>query len=96
MPAYYSWMAELENLRKQIDEIDDQIIALLRERIAVSNQIMNSKVAGQVLDGAREQKILERYSENISDLSTPQKLKRLVSAVLATSRFLSGLKFISP
>ena len=76
-----------ESLRKQIDDVDDEISALISRRIELANLIMQSKPPAQILDSGREKVILERYSQRLATLSTPERLRRLVSAILGASRF---------
>lgn len=78
---------EITSLRKQIDDVDDKLIEFLCKRIELSNLVIKSKPPDQILDLDREQAIHQRFSDKLLDLSTPQKLKRLVSGILATSRF---------
>lgn len=75
----------LTELRARIDAIDDEIIALLIKRIELSNFIMKSKPAAQVVDPKREQEIVGRYSGMLFDVSTPAKSQRIALAVIATS-----------
>lgn len=75
----------IKELRGQIDMLDDQIADLVRKRIEVSNSIMSAKPAGQVIDAQREEDIYLRYSGRLVDASTPDKVKRLVRAVLAAA-----------
>ena len=52
----------LEDLRKQIDELDTQIVKLIAERMTVTRDIGNEKKeAGKPIeDKAREQAVLEK------------------------------------
>ena len=47
---------ELTELRKQIDEIDEQIVALYEKRMDISSQVADYKIATgkKVFDKARE------------------------------------------
>ena len=72
--------------RKRINAVDDQIIELLLKRIELANTVMNLKAPFEVVDRDREQEVLKRYSEKLSSLSTPEKLKRLVAGIIAASR----------
>ena len=54
---------ELTELRKQIDEIDEQIVALYEKRMDISSQVADYKIATgkKVFDKAREnEKICNR------------------------------------
>jgi len=57
----------LENLRKDIDEIDAQIIALLEKRLNIAKNIIKFKK--DVTDTTRENEILTKIkSEYIKDI----------------------------
>lgn len=75
-----------QQLRDRIDAIDDEIAGLILKRIELSNQIMKTKSPSRITDPAREQAIIERYSEKLSDVSTPAKSKRLVLGVIGASK----------
>lgn len=75
----------LKELRGRIDALDGEIIALLRDRVALSNAIMSAKVPGQIIDVGREQEIVQRYAEGLAAVSTTAKIRRLVSAVIQVS-----------
>lgn len=75
----------IAELRRQIDTLDAQIAELIFRRIEVSNSVMKSKPPEQVLDLSREQEIEKLYNTRLSPVSTPQRTKQLVRAILATS-----------
>jgi chorismate mutase len=52
---------DLKNLRGEIDKIDDEIIRLLKKRMAVVNALKNHK--SSVTDKEREDFILSKISE---------------------------------
>lgn len=58
-------MVEINLHRKDIDNIDDQIMELLDKRFAITDQIgkVKSKAKKDVLDTNREQFILEKTSK---------------------------------
>lgn len=75
----------LAELRGRIDAIDGQIADLLLKRIELSNSIMKSKPSTQIIDSRRENEILARYSQRLSNVSTPAKIERLVSSLLGVA-----------
>ena len=62
-------MIELNLLRKKIDEIDDKLLILLKERLAVSKKIGEIKKKNNmpIYDPVREQAIIEMSIKDFSD-----------------------------
>ena len=62
-------MIELELMRKKIDEIDDKILALFKERLEVSKKIglLKKKYKMKIFDPQREQEIIDGCTQNISE-----------------------------
>ena len=86
MESGNSKTAGLTGARERINAIDDQIAELLRQRIEIANTVMNSKPKFQIIDTERENEILNRYSHRLLNLSTSEKIKRLVAAILGCSK----------
>ncbi len=61
-------MIELELMRKKIDEIDDKLLVLFRERLEVSKKIglIKKKNNIKIFDPKREQEILDNSLKNVS------------------------------
>lgn len=59
----------LKDLREQIDKIDDQIVALYRERMAISKKVaeQKNKTGKGVTNYLREKEILNRVTEAVDD-----------------------------
>jgi len=57
--------AEIETLRKEIDQLDAEILAAIKRRTEVSQIIGRTRMAsgGPRLVHSREMKVLERFSE---------------------------------
>ena len=62
-------MIELELMRKKIDEIDDKLLALFKERLEVSKKIglLKKKYKMEIVDPQREQEIIDSCTKNISE-----------------------------
>lgn len=62
-------MIELELMRKKIDEIDDKLLALFKERLEVSKKIglLKKKYKVEIFDPQREQEIIDGCTQNISE-----------------------------
>jgi chorismate mutase len=64
--------AEIDEARQAIDELDGRIMALIRERMAVSERIQRTRIAsgGRRVSLAREMDILRRYREGLGQPGT--------------------------
>lgn len=62
-------MIELNLMRKKIDEIDDKLLILLKERLEVSKKIGEIKKKNNmpIYDPVREQEIIEMSIKDFSD-----------------------------
>ena len=62
-------MIELELMRKKIDEIDDKLLALFKERLKVSKKIglLKKKYKMEIFDPQREEEIIDSCTQNISE-----------------------------
>ena len=62
-------MIELELMRKKIDEIDDKLLALFKERLEVSKKIglLKKKYKMEIFYPQREQEIIDGCTQNISE-----------------------------
>ncbi|MFD4020882.1 MULTISPECIES: chorismate mutase [Streptomyces] len=69
--------------RAGIDALDEKVIALLEERMALSRQIQHSRMrnGGSRLAAARERRIVQRYADRLGDDGA-----RLAALVLTMSR----------
>ena len=62
-------MIELELMRIKIDEIDDKLLVLFKERLEVSKKIglLKKKHNIKIIDPQREQEIIDNCTQNVSD-----------------------------
>lgn len=81
-------MDELQKLRQEIDEVDEQLIPLLVKRMRVSEAVADYKVKRgiPVLNEKREQEILESVEQRCGDLGNT--IKTIYSATMDASRAL--------
>lgn len=81
-------MDELQKLRQEIDEVDDQLIPLLVKRMQVSEAVADYKVKNNipVLNAQREQEILESVEKRCGNLGNT--IKTIYSATMDASRAL--------
>lgn len=79
---------DLLELRKQIDDIDEQLIPLLLKRMEVSKGVAAYKVEHNipVLNAQREQEILDDVAEKCGEQGDA--MKTVFSAIMDTSRAL--------
>ena len=61
-------MIELELMRKKIDEIDDKLLILFKERLEVSKKIglLKKKHNMKIFDPQREQEIINNCTKNVN------------------------------
>lgn len=78
----------LEEERKQIDAIDAQLIPLLEKRWDLIIQVANQKRVHNipVFDARREQAILEKVAEKVSNPDYKESLQDLYSNLFDLSR----------
>jgi chorismate mutase len=69
-------MKDLEDLRKEIDRIDDQLVKLIADRMSVVREVGEYKKSRGIkpLDESRWQKVLERNRELATQLSVSEDL----------------------
>lgn len=81
-------MKSLEELRKEIDEIDTQIIALYEQRMNVVKDVSLYKIANnmQVLDASREAKMLEKNLAKINNEELKKYYQPVLNGFLTASR----------
>lgn len=93
-------MSNLSHLRKQIDRLDDRIVALLNRRLQMAEKIGNLKVrnGNKVYDYRRERELLARLSSQHKKNLTRAELQSIYRPILIASRahqkrvFLQALK----
>ena len=81
-------MKDLNSLRKEIDGIDRQIVALFEQRMAVTQQVGRYKLANNipVLDRGREEQVLAGKVALLEDKSLSEDVTDLFEAIMAISR----------
>ena len=81
-------MKDLNSLRKEIDGIDRQLVALFEQRMAVTEQVGRYKLANgiPVLDRSREEQVLAGKVALLEDKSLSEDVTDLFEAIMAISR----------
>lgn len=79
---------DLKDLRKEIDELDDELVPLLLKRMDISRQVAEYKVANgiPVLNEAREQEVLELVAKDCGEQG--EAMKTVFSSIMDASRAL--------
>ena len=81
----------IDELRKQIDALDNEIIALLDARFGLSYAIgeEKKKTQKQVLDSSREQVILDKVA-SLTDQEHTQYIQEIYKKIMEKSRAYQG------
>ena len=81
-------MKDLSQLRQEIDIIDRQLVALFEQRMAVTRQVGEYKLAQglPVLDRSREEQVLAGKAAMLKDSSLAADVTDLFEAIMAISR----------
>ncbi len=78
----------LKELRARIDAIDSQIVALLKERLALAKEIgsLKERQGGQAFDLSREKEVLKRVSELNQGQFPEEALRVIYSEIIRACR----------
>ena len=81
-------MPDLQELRKQIDEIDDAMVALFEKRMSIAEQVANYKIetGKPVFDEAREQEKLQSLGEKTHTSFNSCGIQQLYQQIMSISR----------
>lgn len=81
----------IEELRKQIDALDNELIAILDARFDLTKAIgeEKKKIQKQVLDSSREQAILDKVASIASEEHTPY-IQEIYKKIMEQSRLEQG------
>jgi len=81
-------LKDLNQLRQEIDGIDRQLVALFEQRMAVTRQVGEYKLANgiPVLDRSREEQVLAGKAALLQDKALVRDVTDLFEAIMAISR----------
>ena len=81
-------MRTLEELRVEIDRIDQQMVQLFEERMQVVGEVMAVKKAAglPILDASREEAVVAKNTARLSDPALADYYERLIRQMMALSR----------
>ena len=79
---------DLKSIRQEIDQIDDQIVKLLEERMQlVEGLVAYKKASGKpILDSKREEVIFEKVKNRVEDKRYQETIVATFSDILKRSR----------
>lgn len=79
---------ELDNLRLEINKIDDELVELFKKRMAAVRCVAEYKIekSREVLDKSREDFIISRYTDDIEDESLKKEVAEFIKGMLKISR----------
>ena len=79
---------DLDSIRQEIDQIDDQIVKLLEERMHLVEEVVAYKKASgkPILDSKREEIIFEKVKNRVEDKRYQETIVATFSDILKRSR----------
>ena len=79
---------DLDSIRQEIDQVDDQIVHLLEKRMHLVEGVVAVKKASgkQILDTKREELIFERVRNKVEDKRYQEPIVAIFSDILKRSR----------
>ena len=83
---------DIDVLRQAIDEIDENILDLINQRLSLAKQIGDFKKQGgiQITDSGREKEILNRLLEKNNGPMGADGLRNIFNAIIAEGRNVQG------
>ena len=81
-------MKDLAQCRKEIDEVDRQLLRLFEERMALCREVARYKKAHGLptLDASREEAVVAKNTARLSDPALAGYYERLIRQMMALSR----------
>ncbi|MBR4559432.1 MAG: chorismate mutase [Fibrobacter sp.] len=78
----------IEDWRNQIDELNDELIALLNKRATYATEIgkLKKQQGLPVFDATREQAVLEKVSSLTKGPLTPESIKNIFQVIMQETR----------
>ncbi|MDO4666285.1 MAG: chorismate mutase [Streptococcus sp.] len=79
---------DLTEIRQEIDQVDNELVALLEKRMKLVAQVLHYKqsTGKTVLDKGREQVILEKVANQVDDKIYEESIVQTFSDILKNSR----------
>lgn len=88
-------MNDLDNLRKQIDEIDTELVKLFERRMEKSLQIAEYKIRENIpiLDEEREKAVIEKNTMRLKNRELNEELREFFSTIIRLSKKIQNREF---
>lgn len=79
---------DLEQIRQEIDQVDQDLVALLEKRMQLVTQVTAYKkaIGKAVLDSKRELAVLEKVASRVQDKDFEKAIVRTFADMMAASR----------
>ena len=79
---------KINSLRKKIDELDDQMIDLVVQRLAIAKEIGDIKETNgiEVIDPYRESQIINRFSEKLAGTLEKKDITAIFEPIYSISK----------
>ena len=92
-------MSDLSDLRRRVDQLDEDIVRLLNERAQLSGEIGKLKDGGPVYAPAREAEVYDRVVAASAGVLPAEALRRIYGEIVSSSRALQAplrVAFLGP
>lgn len=78
----------LDTIRKEIDHVDQELVALLEKRMQLVNQVVAYKKATgkPILDTSREDAVLQKAASRVEDKAFEQTIVNTFADIMKNSR----------
>lgn len=78
----------LDNQRRRIDQIDEEIVKLFEERMAVVKEVINIKLQHNmdILDSSREHLVIEKAIDRLKNKELIEEIKVFFTEMMRISR----------
>lgn len=81
-------MSNLEDIRKEIDSIDSQLVQLFEKRMAIIFKVAKDKIASNkpIFDSSREEQVIKRAVEKVENIDLTNYVKSFFESIMEISK----------
>lgn len=81
-------MRQLEEIRRELDEVDRELVRLFERRMTLSQEVARVKMAAgaAVLDASRERQVLDSRAAMLGDAHWAPAVREVYETIMALSR----------